>query len=180
MTSELGGGGGVLCRLELSVKPEESKAFDVPAALLSVWLPDSRLKPTWIIPLVEHADTVCLFLFTSSFFFPLYFKLFCLFVLALGGKKKKKKIDVLRCVPTFWRISLLTFQGEIGELGQKVKVDSRPSCCVGGLMFSRVVEWQLLFFFVQGEPGIGHRGPEGQAGPPGQKVTCPSFLVSKH
>lgn len=61
------------------------------------------------------------------------------------------------------------FQGEIGEKGQKVIKAFIHNQVLIYLVFENLK--LFLFSFAQGEPGIGHRGPEGQAGPPGQKVT---------
>lgn len=84
-----------------------------PCCSISVWLRDSRLKPTLIIPLVEHTDKV-LFLFQI----PL-----CWFILT----HEKQYAEV---PSNFWHdfffffvrtISIFFPQGEIGEKGQKVK-----------------------------------------------------------
>lgn len=81
---------------------------------------------------------------------------------------------------------VLTFQGEIGEEGQKV--NSRElsftqlfkvfgffngeiwSSCFNVERNAGEMGRRRVVLCFQGEPGIGHRGPEGQAGAPGRKV----------
>lgn len=77
-----------------------------PSCSISVWLWDSRLKQTLIIPLVKHADKSC-------FFF--YFKFLRV---SLFWHMKRMCHGALRYSNSF----LCTLQGEIGEKGQKVNI----------------------------------------------------------
>lgn len=81
----------------------------------------------------------------------------------------------------FW---FTLFQGEIGEKGQKVNTMFIHKLFLHAVLLvcdSEIWSFEILierndgetlclYCGFQGEPGIGHRGPEGQAGPPGQKV----------
>lgn len=164
-------------------KASRVQAFDVPCSI-SVWLWDSRLKQTLIIPLVKHADksaySFVFFISNSS-------------VLVYFGARKR----MCRCALQLYNwyvLFLSTFQGEIGEKGQKVYTrfiryhdyhDYHDFLFVTeklGIWDCNFKAWQWNIVFVlcvQGEPGIGHRGPEGQAGSPGQKVKFSSFLTLK-
>lgn len=72
---------------------------------------ETVLKQTFIIPLVKHAEEAaysCVFLFMYSIEIHL-----SLFILA-HGKESSEELFLTLCVPTF--------QGEIGEGGQKVNI----------------------------------------------------------